>query len=282
MSLIVLDKYFGYVRIPFTYMISVSRTISLVLMWLAFMVHACAWAASQNTPPPPEPEIITYRNPIAAMMDGYYEPAEIELLPGWGLSEKQKVTASQPPRPEAEGKRGYIYPEDVAPTAEQIAEGSALSPRQRQLMRKARKHARLLAAWHSRKAAEKYNKDHSAELAVKEKQGIYIVIHLKKQRGVCMEGEKVLRQFRVCSGKKSTPTPKGHFHIIEKKQKHNSNLYNNAPMPFFMRLTVDGVGLHQGKLRSWPASHGCIRLSWDDARFLFNKCPVGTAVFVEN
>lgn len=263
-------------------MTSFSRVFSLFLLWCAIMAHACVWAASQNTPPPPEPEIIAYRNPLVAMMDGYYEPAEIEILPKWGLTEAQMLTATQSPRPETGGKRGYIYPEDVAPTPEQTADGSALNPRQRQLMRQARKHARLLAAWHSRKAAEKYNKDHSAELAVKEKQGIHIIVHLKKQRGVCMDGQKVLRQFRVCSGKKSTPTPKGHFHIIEKKEKHKSNLYNNSPMPFFMRLTVDGVGLHQGKVRSWPASHGCIRLSWDDARYLFKQCPIGTAVFVEN
>ena len=67
--------------------------------------------------------------------------------------------------------------------------------------------------------------------------------------------------------------------VLEKRQKHRSNLYN-ASMPFFMRLTIDGVGLHQGPVRSYPASHGCIRLTYDDARFLFKTCDVGTAVFV--
>ncbi len=252
------------------------------------LLPACSFTSAQNEPQSaaaeetPQPPPVEYKNPLVAMMDGYFEPAEIELKPAWNLTEAQKATAMMPPEKMPDGKRGYIYPEDKKPTAEQIADGSALTPRQRQLMKQARLYARRLAAYHTRVAAEKYNKDNSAEMAKKEKAGVHIIINLRKQRGICKDGDKVLRTFRVCTGRPSHPTPKGHFHVMEKHVKHNSNVYNNAPMPFFMRLTVNGVGLHQGKLQRYPASHGCIRLSWDDARFLFNRCSVGTAVFIEN
>ena len=259
------------------------KLLSLAVISCAALVQACATVDQQAQDlPQPEPEPIVYRNPLVAMMDGYYELAEIEIKPAWNLTEKQMLTATQPPQ-KAEGiARGYVYPEDKHPTAEQLADGTALNPNQRRLMKKARSYARRLAAWHSRVAAEKYNQDNSASLAAVEKLGVHIIINLKKQRGVCKDGDKVLRSFRVCTGKRSTPTPKGHFHIIEKHEKHRSNLYNNASLPFFMRLTVNGVGLHQGPVRSYPASHGCIRLTWDDARFLFKQCAVGTAVFIEN
>lgn len=232
---------------------------------------------SQNAP---QPEPIAYRNPITAMMERYNQPVSIEIQPGWNLTEKQKETALRAPQlVESNSRVCCVYPEDMNPTEEQLSDGSALNPLQRKLIRRARLRARQLAAWYARKDAEQYNKDNSDALAAVEKQGVHLVIHLRKQRGYCMNGTTRLRTFRVCSGKRSTPTPKGHYHVLEKRQKHRSNLYN-ASMPFFMRLTIDGVGLHQGPVRSYPASHGCIRLTYDDARFLFKTCDVGTAVFV--
>lgn len=107
-----------------------------------------------------------------------------------------------------------------------------------------------------------------------------IDINLSTQRGKLLQGEKELYSFAVCSGKKSTPTPTGSYSILEKDRHHSSNLYPDSPMPYFMRLTWDGVGLHQGPMRSRPSSHGCIRLSRSTAAFLFSVCPGGTSVKV--
>ena len=41
-----------------------------------------------------------------------------------------------------------------------------------------------------------------------------------------------------------TPTPTGVFPITEKKRHHVSNLYD-APMPYMLRLTDDGIAIHQ-------------------------------------
>ena len=226
-------------------------------------------------------EVPSYRNPFVAMAERYNRPVEIAIHPSWKLSEKQLNTAIQPPIRDERGVRvRFLYPEDLEPTPIQIKNGYALSSRQRSLMRAARRAALRREAWQAGMEAENYNRKHSAAMAAQEKKGLHLVISLGKQTGKYMDGEKELLCFRVCTGKASTPTPKGHFHVMEKHLEHHSNLYNNASMPFFMRLTADGVGLHQGNVRSWPASHGCVRLNHADARFLFERCEIGTPVFI--
>ena len=49
-------------------------------------------------------------------------------------------------------------------------------------------------------------------------------------------------------------------------------------MPFFMRLTDGGVGLHAGFLPGYPASHGCVRLPLGMARELYQHVDSGTPV----
>lgn len=224
---------------------------------------------------------VRYRNPMQAMSERYAQPVNIRILPGWKLTEPQLQTASQPPRLVPDAKRvRYTYPEDWEPTADQVASGAALTPAQRKSMRRARRAAMREAVWRVSIEAEVYNRANSEILASREKQSRHIVIKLGEQKGYLMQGTQELRSFKVCTGKASTPTPTGHFHVQEKRKEHRSNLYNNANMPFFMRLTLDGVGLHQGPIRKRPSSHGCIRLPKEDASFLFEQCDLGTAVFI--
>ena len=49
-------------------------------------------------------------------------------------------------------------------------------------------------------------------------------------------------------------------------------------MPFYMRLTDGGVGLHAGFIPGYPASHGCVRLPYGMARELFQHVESGTPV----
>lgn len=84
----------------------------------------------------------------------------------------------------------------------------------------------------------------------------------------------------ISSGKAGKETPTGTFEILQKKQMHHSNLYNNAPMPFMQRLTWDGIALHAGKLPGYPASHGCIRLPAAFAKLLFAETRKGMLVVV--
>ncbi|TCJ41474.1 L,D-transpeptidase family protein [Parafrankia sp. BMG5.11] len=63
----------------------------------------------------------------------------------------------------------------------------------------------------------------------------------------------------VLLGTDEYPTPLGTFPIL-RKQRHNvSEKYDNAPMPWSMFLTSDGVAIHGGHaIENGYASHGCI------------------------
>ena len=84
----------------------------------------------------------------------------------------------------------------------------------------------------------------------------------------------------ISSGRPGHATPTGLFTVLEKRRHHRSNIYNNAPMPWMVRLTWDGVAFHGGALPGYPASHGCIRLPMHFAPRLFSALSYGDAVLV--
>lgn len=59
-------------------------------------------------------------------------------------------------------------------------------------------------------------------------------------------------------------------------------VYVPAPMPYWMRLTSHGIGMHGGYIPEpgKPASHGCIRLPAPFAPVLFAAVEVGTPVTI--
>jgi hypothetical protein len=61
-------------------------------------------------------------------------------------------------------------------------------------------------------------------------------------------------------------------------------VYVPAPMPYWMRLTSYGIGMHGGIIPEpgAPASHGCIRLPKDFVSTLYEVVDVGTSVVITN
>lgn len=137
----------------------------------------------------------------------------------------------------------------------------------------------------------------------------YIKINLGTQRGLLMNGDDVVIDYPICSGIKSRPTPTGTFYILEKIVDKSSNRYGRiydaegecvnrdadalldeipeggkfvgAPMPYWMRLTNDGVGHHIGPVRRYPASHACVRGPSKTIPIVFSKVKPGTQVVIE-
>lgn len=103
-------------------------------------------------------------------------------------------------------------------------------------------------------------------------------IHLSTQRGELLVNGQVAMDFPVSTGKQNS-TPEGTYHILEKDPHHRSNLYHVA-MPYFMRLTYDGIGLHVGDVYRTPVSHGCIRMTREACVPLYHLLPVGTEVVI--
>ncbi|WP_417671906.1 L,D-transpeptidase [Roseibium sp.] len=109
---------------------------------------------------------------------------------------------------------------------------------------------------------------------------LQMLVSLEEQKISVFRGTELLSTSPISSGKRGNSTPTGVFSILEKRRRHFSNLYNNAPMPFMQRLTWSGIALHQGKLPGYPASHGCIRLPREFAKNLFGMTDRGMHVVV--
>jgi len=132
-----------------------------------------------------------------------------------------------------------------------------------------------------------------------------VVIYLKEQRAYFYKADQLVGVSQVSAGREGHNTPIGNYKIMQKDHDHASNLYGDyvdgagnvvqkdvdvgkdpkppgaifkgAPMPFFMRIT-GGVGMHQGYLPGYPASHGCIRMPGKMAEAFYNNVEVGTPV----
>ena len=99
-----------------------------------------------------------------------------------------------------------------------------------------------------------------------------------KKAWLIKDGKVVRGPVRIASGGPGYETPRGTFTVQWKNRDHRSAEFDNAPMPFAVFFTDGGVAFHQGDLNS--NSHGCIRLSREDAETFFNTLVVGDDVQV--
>ena len=109
---------------------------------------------------------------------------------------------------------------------------------------------------------------------------LFALVSLQKQQLRLFDRNGVVAETRVSTGRKGYDTPEGVFSLIERKVEHNSNLYDDASMPFMQRITWSGVALHEGQVPNYRASHGCIRLPNEFAERLYRTTRLGTRVVV--
>ena len=83
----------------------------------------------------------------------------------------------------------------------------------------------------------------------------------------------------ILYGANDKPTPLGRFPVLEKDTDHVSNLYD-APMPYMLRLTTDGVAIHGSKVEWGLATHGCIGIPVKFAKLLFGAVRKADLVIV--
>ncbi len=81
-------------------------------------------------------------------------------------------------------------------------------------------------------------------------------------------------------GTKKHPTPLGTFPILTKEIDNVSEKYNNAPMPYTLRLTWSGIAIHGSPVVNGYASHGCIGVPDDFAEKLFAIAKRGDKVVI--
>ena len=83
----------------------------------------------------------------------------------------------------------------------------------------------------------------------------------------------------ILYGADGLETPTGKFPILAKFKNHRSATYD-APMPYTLRLTADGVAIHASDVRWGLATHGCVGVPDGFAKRLFAAASVGDEVFV--
>jgi hypothetical protein len=109
---------------------------------------------------------------------------------------------------------------------------------------------------------------------------VEIVVSIPLQLAYVYRGGTLIGAATVSTGMPGHETPTGRFSVLQKRETHFSNLYDNAPMPFMQRLTWSGVALHAGAIPGQPASHGCVRLPKTFASKLYGVTGLGTTVLI--
>ena len=106
-----------------------------------------------------------------------------------------------------------------------------------------------------------------------------IEISLNDQRATFIKDGEVVLKTEISTGRAGFDTKPGEYVITDKHLTHRSTMYP-AEMPFFMRLSCQAFGLHEGYVTGRPASHGCIRLPKSAAQRLYKEVPIGTWVSI--
>ena len=114
------------------------------------------------------------------------------------------------------------------------------------------------------------------------KEDVLIEVSLNEQRARYYRNGQLILSSEISTGRDGFATKPGEYVITDKDLTHHSTLYHNASMPYFMRLSCQAFGLHEGYVTGRPASHGCIRLPGEVARRLFKEAPIGTWVSIKH
>ena len=109
-------------------------------------------------------------------------------------------------------------------------------------------------------------------------------IRLASQRFNYFENDQLVWSGLISSGAPEHPTPRGSFKLLSKTKNKRSGSYTNffdqpTPMPYALQF-IGPYFVHEGYLPGKPASHGCVRLRYEDARFVYERMRVGDRIVV--
>jgi lipoprotein-anchoring transpeptidase ErfK/SrfK len=120
-----------------------------------------------------------------------------------------------------------------------------------------------------------------------------VLIDLSSRKAKIYRAGKVVKRFRVVVGAPSTPTPTGHFFVVDRMHLRDSWARGGwalATSAFSRVLTDFGggsgeVAMHTRGSLSAPvgtaASHGCVRFNDGDIRWMAAHVPNGTPIWIQ-
>lgn len=100
-----------------------------------------------------------------------------------------------------------------------------------------------------------------------------VVVDISEQTMTVYLNGKVDAKWPVSTARSGKYTPRGSWSPNFLSKHHKSSLYNSAPMPFsiFYNGNYAIHGTNQESRLGSPASAGCVRLSVDHAKTLFDR-----------
>lgn len=107
----------------------------------------------------------------------------------------------------------------------------------------------------------------------------WVRVDLRSQIISVFRGGQEIGTAVILYGADGLPTPVGKFPVLAKLKDHRSQTYD-APMPYTLRLTADGVSIHGSDVRWGYATHGCVGVPTAFAAKLFDAVSVGDEVLI--
>ena len=108
---------------------------------------------------------------------------------------------------------------------------------------------------------------------------VWVRVDLSSQIVSVFRGAHEIGTAVILYGADGLPTPIGKFPVMAKLKDHRSQTYD-APMPYTLRLTADGVSIHASNVRWGYATHGCVGVPEEFAAKLFDTVKVGDPVLI--
>jgi hypothetical protein len=226
------------------------------------LLSACALEPYPPLPIPPEPQAVTY--------GGY---SALPMPP-----EPQGPAPAFAPDPERQGEV------DVGAQPAPVSEPQAASITGAPLGTAGGSQAGLQTSDRTPVQPEAWRGDPAAFIGPPRPGPRKLTVRLKKQRFEYSEGDAVVHTGEITSGSPGHPTPKGSYSVLSKDPNKRSGSYTNyfnlpTPMPYALQFRGPYY-VHEGWIAGSPESHGCVRLRYEDARFVFERMRVGDRIAV--
>jgi lipoprotein-anchoring transpeptidase ErfK/SrfK len=122
----------------------------------------------------------------------------------------------------------------------------------------------------------------------------HIVVDVSEQKLYAYQGDLLFMEVSVSTGLLLTPTDRGIFTIFKMTPSRfmqgpipgvSNQVYDLPGVPWNLYFTAGGAVIHGAYWHNnfgRPWSHGCVNLTTEDAKKLYNWAEVGTKVKVQN
>jgi L,D-transpeptidase catalytic domain len=98
-----------------------------------------------------------------------------------------------------------------------------------------------------------------------------LIVSRRVQAFAAYENGALVRWGPTSTGRKETPTPAGLYHTNWRSKLRRSTDNAQWVLPWLWNFENDrGISFHQFDLPGYPASHACVRLLEEDARWIFD------------